>query len=121
MRRLLPLLVALAVLATAVPAFADRPEPSVEALEVLPLPTACTVSVDIAIPRGGKRIAAVVTDTEQQTAEKFFNGTTVEVQTTVDPGIHTVDVTSFDPRGGQVYLTQVEVDCTLGATAPPAT
>jgi len=43
------------------------------------------------------------------------------VQAMVEGGQHTVDVTSFDPRGGQVYITTVDVDCTLSTIPPPAT
>jgi hypothetical protein len=112
MRRLLPLLVALAVLTTAVPAFADRPEPLID-------PTgSCLVFVETHVPKGGKRVASVEFGQSSWTDGRFLNGTSHTFVASVSADTE-IEMLMLDHRGEPVYSTTVPVTCEVD-TRPPS-
>ncbi len=106
MRRLLPLLLALVVLATALPALAAKPAPDAT-------PTGeCVVSVATNVPKGGKRVAAVTFAGQTWEGDRFLNGQSHTFLAVVS-GPGSVELQMLDHRGIAVYELSVPVDCTV--------
>jgi hypothetical protein len=123
MRRRLgvPLAAAILATATALPAVAAKPEPTVEVGTQVDLAAVCVVDLEITVPVGGKRVAMIEIGDNPLPAERFLNGEELSVEVVVPGGTESIEVDLFDPRGRQVYRVVVPVTCEGSAPPPPAT